>query len=115
MIRILFTALLLYGYLSYATPVDIDNTVKELESLSGCELVITSGFRTPEHNKRVGGAPNSYHLYNRARDVVPKDKKCISIKELGKIACKITSSIIYKKHIHLDNRKNPICIKGRYK
>lgn len=30
---------------------------------------ITSGYRDPEHNRRVGGAVNSYHLSNQARDI----------------------------------------------
>ena len=33
--------------------------------------VITSGLRSPEHNAAVGGVPNSYHLTDQARDVVP--------------------------------------------
>src|SRR4051794_26311569 len=28
---------------------------------------IISGYRTPEHNERVGGAPQSYHVYREAR------------------------------------------------
>jgi uncharacterized protein YcbK (DUF882 family) len=36
-------------------------------------LIINSGYRTPEHNKAVGGAENSQHLYGTAVDVrVPK-------------------------------------------
>ncbi|NNC47523.1 MAG: hypothetical protein HKO13_03715 [Sphingomonas sp.] len=31
---------------------------------------VTSTFRSPAHNRRVGGARNSYHLRNRAIDVV---------------------------------------------
>jgi hypothetical protein len=30
---------------------------------------ITSGFRSAEHNRRVGGVPTSYHLLGRAIDV----------------------------------------------
>ncbi len=33
-------------------------------------LRITSGRRTPAHNKRVGGSPTSWHLRGRAIDVV---------------------------------------------
>jgi hypothetical protein len=32
-------------------------------------LVVTSGYRTPEHNRAVGGAPHSQHLYMRALDI----------------------------------------------
>jgi hypothetical protein len=32
---------------------------------------ITSGVRTPEHNREVGGVPKSFHLTDQARDVVP--------------------------------------------
>ena len=31
--------------------------------------VVTSTFRTPAHNKAVGGMPNSYHLLDQAIDV----------------------------------------------
>lgn len=35
-------------------------------------IKITSGFRTPEHNKRVGGAPDSMHLKFLAADIQVK-------------------------------------------
>jgi hypothetical protein len=32
---------------------------------------VTSRRRSPGHNRRVGGAPNSYHVHGRALDLVP--------------------------------------------
>jgi len=35
----------------------------------GKPMIITSGYRTPEHNIKVGGVSSSYHLKGRAVDV----------------------------------------------
>lgn len=37
----------------------------------GAYIIVTSGYRTYEHNARVGGAPNSQHIKFRAIDFVP--------------------------------------------
>ncbi len=37
--------------------------------LYGKPMIINSAFRTPEHNKEVGGKPNSAHLYGLAVDI----------------------------------------------
>ena len=51
--------------------------VQVLEGLRqkiGEELYINSGFRTPDHNKAVGGALLSYHQYGMAADIRAKTK-----------------------------------------
>lgn len=35
-------------------------------------MIITSGFRTPEHNAEIGGAPHSQHLLGKAADFTVK-------------------------------------------
>lgn len=40
------------------------------ERLGGKAITITSGYRTVAHNKAVGGASASQHLYGRAADIV---------------------------------------------
>ena len=100
--------LLTIPILTIASEKNIDKAVEELELETTCEMKITSGLRTPEHNKKIGGAKNSYHLTDRARDVVP-EKGCITIPELAKIACEFASVIEYKSHIHIDDREKRIC------
>ena len=36
---------------------------------AGIPFVITSGLRTPEHNKEIGGVENSAHLTGKAVDI----------------------------------------------
>lgn len=40
----------------------------------GEEIYVNSGFRTPEHNKAIRGAPLSYHQYGMAADIRAKTK-----------------------------------------
>jgi hypothetical protein len=48
------------------------NVDPRLLSLAGrFGATITSGFRDPEQNRAVGGAPGSYHMSGRAIDVAP--------------------------------------------
>lgn len=35
-------------------------------------IVVNSGYRSPAHNKKVGGAPNSYHVKGQAADIRPR-------------------------------------------
>src|SRR3954453_10332336 len=69
---------------------------------------IISGYRTPEHNERVGGAPSSYHVYRMERVGVAADiaasrgtpaqwfalLDALDAPGLGK----------YPGHVHVDNR-----------
>lgn len=43
--------------------------LQALRDRLGKPLVIVSAYRSPEHNRRVGGAKNSYHMLGRAFDV----------------------------------------------
>ncbi|WP_338528353.1 YcbK family protein [Nitratireductor thuwali] len=44
-------------------------TVKTIERHFGRKAVVTSGYRSPSHNKRVRGARNSLHMYCAAVDI----------------------------------------------
>jgi hypothetical protein len=43
--------------------------LQELRSALGTPLLITSAYRSPEHNRKVGGAKNSLHMKGVAFDV----------------------------------------------
>jgi len=43
--------------------------LEELRSLAGRPVIVTSGYRCPEHNRKKGGTSNSLHLSGRAADV----------------------------------------------
>jgi uncharacterized protein YcbK (DUF882 family) len=39
-------------------------------------VTILSGYRTRQHNAAVGGAPHSFHVYQRGRQGVAADIRC---------------------------------------
>lgn len=49
--------------------VELLEALDALRERMGRALTISSGYRSPEYNRRVGGAANSQHLYGRAADI----------------------------------------------
>lgn len=39
----------------------------------GVPIHINSGYRSPEHNKRIGGVKNSQHVLGKAADITVRD------------------------------------------
>lgn len=69
-------------------------------------ITITSGYRTPEHNKKVGGAKYSYHMRGMAVDIRAKGKTAKEIaKELDKIV-PMCGIILYNSWVHFDTRSS---------
>ena len=52
----------------------------------GVPLVINSGYRSPQHNAKVGGVKNSYHVQGKAGDLKPKG---ITSKQLYDVIIKL--------------------------
>lgn len=83
--------------------------LEKLRDLTKCSSVtVTSGYRTPAHNKKIGGASTSSHTEGYALDVHFKDSKyttkqiCCMAQDLGiKGIAYISSNAI---HIDMKNR-----------
>lgn len=69
-------------------------------------VVINSGYRTPAHNKRVGGASNSQHLYGKAADIVVRGVKPSTVYNA---AIKLFNGVgRYNTFTHVDTRPNRV-------
>lgn len=47
-------------------------SLQRLRDRLGVPISINSGYRSPQHNKRVGGVANSQHVTGMAADIVAK-------------------------------------------
>jgi len=44
--------------------------LEDIRHMVKVPVIVSSGYRSPEVNSLVGGAPNSAHLYGRAADII---------------------------------------------
>lgn len=68
-------------------------------------IIVNSGYRSPEHNKAVGGVKNSTHVQGIAADIRPEDLK--DLPELQKIADELNTHGgvgFYNTFVHVDVR-----------
>ena len=80
--------------------------LQELRRQVGQRLKINSAYRTPEHNKAIGGSPKSQHLQGNAVDISIRNLKGITVNEFANIAERVGFDGIGKYHtfVHLDVR-----------
>lgn len=77
--------------------------LQTLRTRLGRPITINSAYRNPTHNKKVGGASNSQHLYGKAADIVVKG---LTPQQVAAEAEKVGFGGIgiYKTFVHLDTR-----------
>jgi uncharacterized protein YcbK (DUF882 family) len=75
----------------------------EARGVANISFNITSGYRSPEHNKSVGGVLNSSHLKGMAVDIKCSDSRKRSIIVSSLIKAGFTRIGIASSFIHVDN------------
>ena len=81
----------------------IVDKLQKIRSHFNKPVTINSAYRNPTHNKKVGGASNSYHVKGRAFDIVVKG---VTPNEVAKYAQSIgiKGIIRYSWGVHVDSR-----------
>ena len=78
-----------------------------IRSRYGRPIVVTSGYRSPEHNKAVGGVANSQHVLGTAADIKPLDENMSDLPELQAICDEMNANGgvgFYNSFVHVDVR-----------
>lgn len=86
-----------------------DDLVKLLENIreasGGKAVTINSGYRSPEHNKAVGGVSNSQHVKGTAADIVVADTDPLTVGQIAEYFLNTKGGIgVYKSFTHVDTR-----------
>ena len=72
----------------------------------GVPVLVNSGYRSPSHNKAVGGVSNSQHVFGTAADITIKDKT--KLKSLKEICDRLNPNggvgLNYNTFVHVDVR-----------
>ena len=85
---------------------ELVNILQKIRTHFGKAVTINSGFRTASHNKAVGGAAYSQHLYGMAADIVIKGIKPKEVAAYAETLLPNTGGIgIYSTFTHVDVRK----------
>lgn len=91
-------------------PVFIDSELvdilQQIRDHFGKAVTITSAFRTANHNKKVGGAAYSQHLYGKAADIKVSGVAATAVADFLEILLPNTGGIgRYSAWTHVDVRK----------
>ena len=85
-----------------------DGLVELLEAIRaavGSAVTISSGYRSPAHNKAVGGVSHSQHLYGRAADIVVARASPLLVGQIAEYYLGDRGGIgVYETFTHVDTR-----------
>lgn len=81
----------------------IAEKLQQIRSHFASPVTINSAYRTPSHNKKVGGSSNSFHVKGRAFDIVVKGKTPAEVARYA-ASIGIKGVIQYSWGVHVDSR-----------
>lgn len=85
---------------------ELVNILQKVRTHFGTPVTINSAYRTPNHNKKIGGSTYSQHTYGRAADIVVKG---VSPKKVAAYVEKLMPNKggigIYGTFTHIDTRE----------
>ena len=85
--------------------------LEALRAVLGQPITITSGYRSKGYNKKVGGAPNSYHVKGRAADIQVRNKTPREVYEAAEKLFDTCGLGLYERGksgwVHIDDRDIP--------
>lgn len=89
-------------------PIFVDSelvaVLQKIRTHFGKPVTITSAYRTPTHNAKVGGSPFSQHLYGRACDIKIKGVEPSAVAKYAETIMTQGGIGIYKTFTHVDVR-----------
>lgn len=89
------------------------NSLQVLRDHLGKSITINSGYRSPEHNAKIGGVRNSQHVQGKAADIAVQGmttrQVATEIEKLIASGQMLQGAIgIYPTFVHYDIRKNRV-------
>ena len=85
---------------------DLVDILQKIRDHFGKAVTITSAFRTASHNKKVGGATYSQHLYGKAADIKVSGVAASVVADFAETLMPSTGGVgRYSTFTHVDVRK----------
>lgn len=80
--------------------------LEQVRTHFGAPVIVTSAARCPDHNRKVGGASNSQHLYGRAADIKVRGTEPEVVRDYIARHYPDASLGLYSTFTHVDTRSN---------
>ncbi len=94
-----------YGPMQVQEPLLV--LLNQIREAYGKPIAVNCGYRSPDHNRAVGGVANSYHVQGLAADIRPTAENADDLPELRDICNRLngTGGVgIYDTFVHVDAR-----------